>query len=47
MAQWDNQQTSNPEVPGSTPGSSCFSLGFIKNLINDKLKLKKTKNVTI
>ena len=40
------------EVQGSTPGmpdkncSSCFSLVFIKNLINDKSKHKK-KNVTI
>ena len=30
-----------PEVPGSTPGSSYFSLVFIKNLINDKSKHKK------
>ena len=30
-----------PEVPGSTPGSSCFSLMFIKNLINNKSKHKK------
>ena len=29
-----------PEVPGSTLGSSCFSLVFIKNLINDKSKHK-------
>ena len=35
-----------PEVPSSTPGSSCFSLVFIKNLINDKSKHKK-KNFTI
>ena len=35
-------KTSKPEVQGSTPGSSCFSL--IKNLINDKSKHKK-KNV--
>ena len=34
------------EVPGSTPVSSCFSLLFIKNLINDKSNHKK-KNVTI
>ena len=48
MAQWDNQKLSysKPEVPGSTPDSSCFSLVFIKNLINDKSKHKK-KNVTI
>ena len=32
-----------PEVPGSTPDSSCFSLVFIKNLINDKSKHKKKK----
>ena len=32
---------SNPEVPSSTPGSSCFSLVFIKNLIHDKSKHKK------
>ena len=38
MAQWDNQK---PEVPDSTPGSSCFSLMFIKNIKNDKLKHKK------
>ena len=35
-----------PEVPSSTPDSSCFSLVFIKNLINDTSKHKK-KNVTI
>ena len=29
-------KASKPEVPGSTPDSSCFSLVFIKNLINDK-----------
>ena len=49
MAQWDNQKliiTYKPEVPGSTPDSSCFSLVFIKNLINDKSKHKKT-NVNI
>ena len=49
MAQWDNQKLasySKTEVPGSTPGSYCFSLVFIKNLINDKSKHKK-KNVTI
>ena len=39
-------KASKPEVSGSTPGSSCFSLVFIKNLINDKSKHKK-KNVTI
>ena len=33
-------QASKPEVPGSTPGSSCFSLVFIKNLIHDKSKHK-------
>ena len=32
--------------PRSTPDSSCFSLVFIKNLINDKSKQKK-KNFTI
>ena len=26
---------SKPEVPNMTPGSSCFSLVFIENLIND------------
>ena len=41
MAQWDNQKASKPEVPSSTPGISCFSLVFIKNLINDKSKHKK------
>ena len=53
MAQWDNQiwfkacfKASKPEVPGSTPDSSCFYLVFIKNLINDKSK-HKNKNVTI
>ena len=39
-------KASKPEVPVSTPGSSCFSLEFINNLINDKSKHKK-KNVTI
>ena len=39
-------KASKPEVPGTTPDSSCFSLVFIKNLINDKSKHKK-KNVTI
>ena len=34
------------DIPSSTPGSSCFSLVFIKTLINDKSKHKKT-NVTI
>ena len=38
--------TSKQEVPGSTQGSSCVSLVFIKNLINDKSKHEK-KNVTI
>ena len=28
-------------IYGSTPDSSCFSLVFIKNLINDKSKHKK------
>ena len=37
---------SKPEVLGSTPGNSCFSLVFIEKLINDKSKHKKTK-VTI
>ena len=27
-------KASKPEVPGSSPGSTCFSLVFIKNLIN-------------
>ena len=27
---------SKPEVPSTTPGSSCFSFVFIKNLINLK-----------
>ena len=35
-------KASKPDVPGSTPGSSCFSLVFIKNFINDKSKHKKT-----
>ena len=39
-------KASKPEVPGSTPGSSCFSLVFIKNLIHDKSK-HKTKLFTI
>ena len=39
-------KASKPEVPGTTPDSSCFSLVFIKNLINDKSK-HKNKNVTI
>ena len=34
-------KSSKPEVRGSTPGSSCFSLVFIKNLINDKSKHKR------
>ena len=42
----EQSKANNPEVPGSTPGSSGFSLVFIKNLINDKSKHKK-KNVTI
>ena len=29
-------KASKPEVPSTTLGSSCFSLVFIKNLINDK-----------
>ena len=33
---------SKPVVPGWTPDSSCFALVFIKNLINDKSKHKKT-----
>ena len=36
-------KASKPEVPGSTPDSSCFSLVFIKNLIINKSKHKKTK----
>ena len=39
-------KASKPEVPCSTPDIYCFSLVFIKNLINDKSKHKK-KNVTI
>ena len=39
-------KASKTKVPYLTPGSSCFSLVFIKNLINDKSKHKK-KNVTI
>ena len=34
-------KASKPEVLGTTLGSSCFSLVFIKNLINDKSKHKK------
>ena len=30
--QWDNE---NPEVHGSSKVNSCFSLVFIKKLIND------------
>ena len=33
-------KASKRDVPDSTPGSSCFSLVFIKNLINDKSKHK-------
>ena len=39
-------KASKPEVQGSTPVSSCFSLVIIKILINDKSK-HKNKNVTI
>ena len=39
-------KASKPEVPVSTPGSYCFSLVFIKNLIHNKSKYKKN-NVTI
>ena len=39
-------KASKPKIPSSTPGISCFSLVFIKNLINDKSKHKK-KHVTI
>ena len=35
-------KASKPEVPDSTLGSSCSSLLFIKNSINDKSKHKKT-----
>ena len=41
MAQWDNQNVvrhiflTSAEVQGSTPDSSCFSLVFIENLLND------------
>ena len=38
-------KASKPEVPSSTPGSSCFSFVFIKNLIDNKSK-HKNKNVT-
>ena len=41
MAQWNNQQTNNPGVPGSTQGNYCFSLALINNLINDKSKHMK------
>ena len=33
-------KASKPEIPGTTTGSSCFSLVFIKNFINDKSKHK-------
>ena len=36
-------RASNPEVPYSTPGSSCFSLMFSKNLINDKYENTRKK----
>ena len=36
-----NPWLTSAEVPGSTPGSSCFSPVFIKNLINDKSKHEK------
>ena len=39
MAQWDNQKASKPEVLGTTPGSSCFSLVFIRNLKHKKQNL--------
>ena len=32
---------SKPEVPSSTPGSSCLFLVFINKLINDKSNRKK------
>ena len=34
-------KASKPEVPCTTPDSSCFSLVFFKNLIHDKSKHKK------
>ena len=37
----EQSKSSKPEVPSSTPGSSCFSLLIIKNLINIKSKHKK------
>ena len=40
MAQRDNQKLVSQRFHGSTQCSSCFSLVFIKNLINDKLKHK-------
>ena len=36
---------SNPEVPSWIPGSYCFSLVFIKDLINDISK-HNNKNAT-
>ena len=39
-------KASKPEVLSLTPGSSCFSLVFINNLINDNSKHKKN-NVTL
>ena len=39
-------KASQPDLPSLTPGSSCFSLVFIKNLINDKSK-HDNKNVAI
>ena len=37
----DLSKACNSEVPSLTPCSSCFSLLFINNLINDKSKHKK------
>ena len=39
-------KTSKPEIPSSTPGSYYLYIVFIKNLINNKSKNKKT-NVTM
>ena len=40
MAQWDNRKLVS-QSSGLTPGSPCYSIVFIKNLINDKSKHKK------
>ena len=34
-------KSSKPEVQGSTPGSSCFSLVFIKNIFTNNQEFNK------